>query len=155
MVFARAKKTGVRETTDSRLADLQGHDLAWPLTPRFTACSPLCTLTHLRWPPSTRPAGYSTTWHLATQTRRSLKRNSGTQKISETPTQPGRLLLYEPYISQGDVRELNRGCETRSTLLPKYSFEHATHRAVMLYESCGPLVEYVVQINNLFPDISL
>merc|ERR1711966_215981 len=31
---------------------------------------------------------------------------------------------------------LNLGCETSSTLLPNYSFEHATHRAVMLYESC-------------------
>ena len=30
---------------------------------------------------------------------------------------------------------LNPGCETSSTLLPNYSFEHATHRAVMLYES--------------------
>ena len=30
---------------------------------------------------------------------------------------------------------VNPGCETSSTLPPNYSFEHATHRAVMLYES--------------------
>ena len=30
---------------------------------------------------------------------------------------------------------VNPGCETSSTLLPNYSFEHATYRAVMLYES--------------------
>ena len=30
---------------------------------------------------------------------------------------------------------LNPGCETSSTPPPNYSFEHATHRAVMLHES--------------------